>query len=147
MEVLSNLKDHEDNSFDVEELCEMIAAYVPEFAQVDRYEAYSRLSVTSVCFTSSDTDVYSNSVEVGHDFNRCTLAIINIRTRNPYIRTRNPGQPAESAKTVYDLWCSLIFIPFCKSDDQPPPTLINSMMHYSKTFKFYNNIFMQHCCV
>ena len=37
VEVLSSLKDLEESSFDVEELCEMIAAYVPEFTQVNRY--------------------------------------------------------------------------------------------------------------
>lgn len=36
VEVLSSLGE-EDGSFDVEELTEMIAAYVPEFAQIDRY--------------------------------------------------------------------------------------------------------------
>lgn len=35
IEVISNLED--ENSFDIDQLCEMIAAYVPEFAVVDRY--------------------------------------------------------------------------------------------------------------
>ena len=38
VEVLTNLGDADESSFDVDQLCEMIAAYVPEFAQVDRYE-------------------------------------------------------------------------------------------------------------
>ena len=38
VEVLTNLGDADENSFDVDQLCEMIAAYVPEFAQVDRCE-------------------------------------------------------------------------------------------------------------
>ena len=40
VEVLSNLGDCDENSFDVDQLCEMIAAYVPEFAQVDRCETH-----------------------------------------------------------------------------------------------------------
>ena len=40
VEVLTNLGDADENSFDVDQLCEMIAAYVPEFAQVDRCETW-----------------------------------------------------------------------------------------------------------
>ena len=36
VEVLSSLGD-EDSSFDVDQFSEMIGAYVPEFAEVDRY--------------------------------------------------------------------------------------------------------------
>ena len=36
VDVLSNLGE-EDSSFDVDQFSEMIAAYVPEFAEVDRY--------------------------------------------------------------------------------------------------------------
>ena len=36
VEVLTNLGDADESSFDVDQLCEMIAAYVPEFSQVDR---------------------------------------------------------------------------------------------------------------
>ena len=39
VEVLSNLGE-EDSSFDVDQFSEMIAAYVPEFAEVDRYVGY-----------------------------------------------------------------------------------------------------------
>ena len=38
VEVLTNLGDADENSFDVDQLHEMIAAYVPEFTQVDRCE-------------------------------------------------------------------------------------------------------------
>ena len=39
VEVLSNLGE-EDSSFDVDQFSEMIAAYVPEFSEVDRYVGY-----------------------------------------------------------------------------------------------------------
>ena len=39
VEVLSSLGE-EDTSFDVDELTEMIAAYVPEFAEIDRYSVF-----------------------------------------------------------------------------------------------------------
>ena len=39
VEVLSNLGE-EDSSFDVDQFSEMIAAYVPEFAEVYRYVGY-----------------------------------------------------------------------------------------------------------
>lgn len=40
MDVLTNLGDADENSFDVDQLCEMITAYIPEFAQVDRCETH-----------------------------------------------------------------------------------------------------------
>ena len=40
VEVLTNLGDADESSFDVDQLCEMIAAYVPEFSQVDRCETH-----------------------------------------------------------------------------------------------------------
>ena len=48
VEVLTNLCDTDENSFDVDQLCEMVAAYVPEFAQVDRCEIVSCVHTVSV---------------------------------------------------------------------------------------------------
>ena len=53
VEVLSNLGE-EDSSFDVDQFSEMIAAYVPEFAEVDRYVGYPLIIVLNGCIVVPD---------------------------------------------------------------------------------------------
>ena len=66
--------------------------------------------------------VYNNVIEVDQRrlvmiFYQYTLTIIC------NVHLCNPGQPAESAKTVPDIWCVLIIVAFHENRDQPPLVL------------------------
>ena len=77
VEVLTNLGDADESSFDVDQLCEMIAAYVPEFAQVDRCEIpVCTLAAVGVdfliCISDSRTGCTSNLYRQPYKLKLCT---------------------------------------------------------------------------